>query len=262
MKLALLTYNLAKTWDLDRIINAARAYGFAGIEFRAEANHAHGVELERTAGERREILNRLQDAYLEVACIGTSSRFENPDPAERQKMIDRTKRYIELASDLSCERIRVFGNDIPQGADRDDVVQYVGESLAELGEFAEPYDVDVLLEMHGQFNYWGFSRTAVEIADHPNVGLVYNCDPRDLVAGSVEATYSRVREWIRHVHMHAFVGPFPYPELFDLLQADGYEGYCSSEVDQEVPTVEHFLGMYANLFRAWAGLPFFQTPKP
>lgn len=262
MKLALLTYNLAKTWDLDHIIQAAKDYGFAGIEFRVEANHAHGVELERTAQERKEILNRIQDAYLEVACLGTSSRFENPDPAERKKMIDRTKRYIELASDLNCERIRVFGNDIPAGADREEVVEYVAESLTTLGEFAEPYGVDVLLEMHGQFNYWGFSRTAVEIADHPNVALLYNCDPRDLVAGSVASTYSRIRGWVRHVHMHAFVGPYPYPELFDLLQDDGYEGYCSSEVDQEVPTVEHFLGMYANLFRAWAGQPFFPTPRP
>ncbi|NLT41985.1 MAG: sugar phosphate isomerase/epimerase [Anaerolineae bacterium] len=262
MKLALLTYNLAKTWDFDRIVKAAKDYGFAGIEFRVEANHEHGVELERTAQERREIRNRIEDAYLEVACIGTSSRFETPDEGQRRQIIDRTKRYIELASDLGCERIRVFGNDIPAGVDRGECVQWVGESLRELGEFAEPHNVDVLLEMHGQFNYWGFSRAAVDIADHPNVAIVYNCDPRDMVAGSVVDTYNRVSHYIRHVHLHAFVGPYPYPELFDLLQMDEYDGYCSSEVDQEVPTVEHFLGMYANLYRAWAGLPFFQTPKP
>ncbi len=262
MKLALLTYNLARTWDLDRIIKNAKAFGFAGVELRVEAGHAHGVELELTTEERRAIRNRFEDAYLEVAGVGTSSRFESPDPAQRQAMIDRTKRYVELAADLGSERIRVFGNDIPPGVPRDECVQYVGESLAELGEFAEPYGVDVLLEMHGQFNYWGFSRTAVEIADQPNVALVYNCDPRDIVAGSVAATYSQVRGWISHVHMHAFVGPYPYPELFSLLKEDGYDGYCSSEVDQEIPTIEHFLGTYANLFRAWAGQPFFPTPRP
>lgn len=262
MKLALLTYNLARTWDLDRIIKASKDFGFAGVELRVEANHAHGVELECTSEERREIRNRFEDAYLEVAGLGTSSRFEYPDPAERQKVIERTKRYVELAADLGAKRIRVFGNDIPASIRRDDCVRYVGESLAKLGEFAEPYGVDVLLEMHGQFNYWGFARTAVEIANHPRVAIVYNCDPRDIVAGSVAATYSQVRGWIRHVHMHSFVGPYPYPELFALLRADGYDGYFSSEVDQETPTVEHFLGTYANLFRAWAGLPFFATPRP
>jgi sugar phosphate isomerase/epimerase len=262
MKLSMLTYNLARTWDLDKILKVSKMYGFAGVELRAEADHAHGVELELNAAQRREVRNRFEDAYIDVAGIGTSSRFESPDVAKRQQQIARTKQYIELAADLGSERIRVFGNDIPKDVDRGDCVQWVGESLAELGEYADPYGVDVLLEMHGQFNYWGFARTAVEIADCPNVAIVYNCDPRDMVAGSIAATYSQVRGWIRHVHMHAFVGPYPYPELFKLLAEDGYDGYFSSEVDQGTPSAEHFVGMYANLFRAWAGLPFFPTPSP
>lgn len=262
MKLSLLTYNVARTWDLDRILKTAKALGFAGVEIRAEAGHAHGVELELSAAERRAVRDRFEDAYIEVVGIGTSSRFESPDPDKRKEMIERTKRYVELASDLGAERIRVFGNDIPAGVNRSDCVQWVGESLAVLGEFAEPHGVDVLLEMHGQFNYWGFARTAVEIADHPNVAIVYNCDPRDIVAGSIAATYSQVRGWIRHVHMHAFVGPYPYPELFELLREDGYDGYLSAEIDQGTPSIEHFLAMYTNLFRAWAGQPFFATPVP
>lgn len=262
MKLSLLTYNLARTWDLEKILSACKTYGFAGVELRAEAGHAHGVELELNAAQRREVRNRFEDAYIDVACVGTSSRYDSPDVEKRQQQIARTKQYIELAADLGCERIRVFGNDIPAGVDRGDCVQYVGESLAELGEYADPFGVDVLLEMHGQFNYWGFARTAVEIADEPNVAIVYNCDPRDLVAGSVSAVYGQVRGWIRHVHMHTFVGPYPYAELFRLLQEDGYDGYCSSEVDEGEPTVEHFLGMYANLYRAWAGQPFFPIPSP
>ena len=68
---------------------------------------------------------------------------------------------------------------------REDVMRYVGDSLRELGEFAEPHGVNVMLEMHGQFNYWHFAMTAVEHADHPQVSILYNCDNRDLVGGSV-----------------------------------------------------------------------------
>ena len=39
--------------------------------------------------------------------------------------------------------------------------------------------------MHGQFNYWHFARGAVERAAHDGVGLVYNCDVRDIVGGSI-----------------------------------------------------------------------------
>ena len=261
MKLCLLTYNMARGWSLPKILGFCRAAGFAGVELRVEAGHAHGVELERTPAERREIRDRVEDAYLEVACIGTSSRFEYPEAARRIEQIDRTKRYVELAADLACKRLRVFGNIIPPGVRRDECVKYVGESLRVLGEFAEPFGVDVLLEMHGQFNYWGFARAAVEIAAHPRVAITYNCDPRDVVAGSVAATYSQVRRWVRHVHMHEFGGVYPYPELCGLLKADGYDGYLSSEVDASEATTESFLRMYAALFRAWAGQPFFPMER-
>lgn len=268
MKLSLLTYNMAKTWELEKILQEARRDGFAGVEFRAEANHKHGVELEASKEQRREIRDRVQDAYLDIACIGLSSRFDTPDQNKRREVVERTKRYVELAADVNCRRLRVFGNDMPkEGAggdappEREKVLRYVGDALRELAEFAEPHGVEVLLEMHGQFNYWHFARTAIEHADHPQLGLVYNCDLRDVVGGSVAATYGRVRHLIRHVHMHAFTHGYPYPELFGLLQEDGYSGYCSSELDQELPPPEEFLAMYAQLFRAWNAVAALSGPE-
>jgi sugar phosphate isomerase/epimerase len=258
MKLSLLTYNLARQWDLPKLIEVARSSGYAGIEFRADAGHEHGVELARSAPERRQIRDRLEDAYLEAVCIGTGCRYESPDPAQRLAQIDQTKRFVELAANVGSTRVRVFGNNIPEGVRRDECVAYVGESLRTLGEFAEPFGVDVLLEMHGQFNFWGFARPAVELANHPRVGIVYNCWWPDLVAGSVAATYSRVRSLIRHVHLHELTDGFPYPELFALLRADGYTGYVSSEVEAEdALSREKYFASYAALIRAWAGQPFY-----
>jgi sugar phosphate isomerase/epimerase len=258
VKLCLLTYNLARGMDLAKLVDVARRCGYAGLELRAEAGHAHGVELERTKAERRAIRDRIEDAYLEIACIGTGQRYESPDPAARAAQVEQTKRYVELAADVGATRVRVFGNNLPPDVARDQCVAYVGDALRALGEFAEPHGVDVLLEMHGQFNYWGFARAAVERADHARIGIVYNCDDRDVVASSVAATYGRVADLVRHVHMHDFGGSYPYPELFDLLQLQRYDGYCSSEVElhTEAPTPEQYLATYAALFRAWAGQPF------
>ena len=262
MKFSLLTYEMASGWTLSKLIEVARACGFSGLEFRAEEGHKHGVELERTPSERREIRNRIEDAYLEAVGIGTSSRFDSPNLSERQAIIGRTQKYIQLAADLGCHRVRVFGNDFPGGIPRDDCVKYVADSLRALGEFADAHGVDVLLEMHGQFNYWGFSRAVVQIADHPRIGLVYNSDARDLVAGSIASTYGRVRSLIRHVHLHSLTDGFPYPELISLLASDGYTGYLSSEVEGAIPpTREQYLAMYTTLLRAWAGQPFFSMPE-
>src|SRR5262249_6540250 len=141
MKLCLLTYNLAREWDLPKLIAEARRLGFAALETRADARHAHGVELELSKEGRREGRDRVEDAYLEIACIGTGNRFESPDPAARQEQIDRVKRFVELASDVGCRRLRVFGNNMPPEVRRDEVVRYVGASLRQLGEFADPYGV-------------------------------------------------------------------------------------------------------------------------
>jgi sugar phosphate isomerase/epimerase len=261
MRLSLLTYNMARNWELPKILEFARQAGFAGIELRTESKHKHGLDLETEPQARREIRDRVQDAYLEVACIGVSSRFETLDTTKRREIVDRTKRYNELAADVKCRRLRVVGNDMPkQGLDgdappdRERVIHYVGDALRELAEFAEPHNVDVLLEMHGQFNYWHFTRAAVEHADHPRVGIVYNSDNKDMVGGSVASTYNRVRRLVRHVHMHEFTRGYPYVELFGLLQRDGYDGYLSSELGTEIPSPEDFLTMYAQLFRAWTAL--------
>ena len=254
MKLCLLTYNIARAYALPQLIELAKRTGFAALEVRAEQGHQHGVELERTRQERRDIRRQVEDAYLDLAAVGTGCRFESPDAQERGRQIDRAKGYVELTHDVGATRVRVFGNDIPAQVEREECVRYVGESLRELGQFAEPSGVDVLLEMHGQFNFWKFALGAVRHAGHPSVGLVYNCDHRDLVAGSVAPTYSHVRRHIRHVHMHDFErgapAYFPYKELFRLLHRDGYPGYLSAELSPSADP-DGVLALYALLAREW-----------
>jgi sugar phosphate isomerase/epimerase len=92
VKLSLLTYNMARSWELPRILEMARHGGYAGIELRAESNHRHGAELESTPEQRREIRHRVQDAYLEIACLGLSSRFDTPDAGRRREVVERTRR--------------------------------------------------------------------------------------------------------------------------------------------------------------------------
>jgi sugar phosphate isomerase/epimerase len=244
----MLTFNIAADWTLEKIIQVAKKNGYAAIEFRSELKHKHGVELDASPAERREIKKRLEDAYLVASGVGTSCRFDSPSPVERSAMIDRAKHFIELARDIDAPHVRVFGNDIPKDVDRVECVKYVGESLRVLGEFADPLGVNVGLEMHGQFNFWKYTLRAVEIANHPRVAIVYNCDNRDIIGGSIAATYSYVRARIRHIHMHEFTDIYPYGELFGLLKKDGYSGYLSAEITGG-PESERIAAYYAALFR-------------
>jgi sugar phosphate isomerase/epimerase len=250
MKLSFDTYAIGSDFTLRELIEFLPANGFQGVEFRCEAGQKHGVEPEIPKEERRRVKTRLHEAGLEVSCLSTGQRYDSPDPSVRRRAIDRTKEFIDLAADLECGRLRVFGNDFPPGVNKNQVVQYVGESLRECGEYAEGKGVDVLLEMHGEFYYWEYALGAVKVADHPNVALNYNCDQRDLVNGSAAFTFNKVKDYIRHVHMHQLEDPtFPYKELFGILKEMEYENFISLEQGYREGGERKVIALYAALFR-------------
>ena len=157
---------------------------------------------------------------------------------------------MELAADIGSPHIRVFGNAFPKGVEKSDVIRWVGEALAELGEFATGYPVDVLLEMHGDFYYWEYALESVQIANHPKVGIMPNSDGREAVDGSIRQSYEGVKDYVRHIHMHELDDSkgFNYKEFFGLLKRDGYEGFMSAEI-QPSDDPGRVLGLYVALWR-------------
>lgn len=251
MKLSLDTYSICQKMPFNQLLNVLTSNRFDAVEFRCEAGQAHGVELEASPARRRELRHLIEEAGLRVSVLSTSQRFESPDPAVRAAAIERSKRFVELADDLGAIGIRVFGNDFPEGVPREEVVHYVGESLRQIGTFAEGTQVQVLLEMHGQFYYWEYALGAVEIADHPHVSLNYNSDPRDLVGGSLAFVLGKVGPRLKHVHLHDLADEsFPYLELFRYLKNAGYQGYLSLEEGYSGGDPESVIRLYAALYRA------------
>ena len=251
MKLSLDTYSICQTMTLADLLQILDANRFEAVEFRCEAGQAHGVEIETGPARRREIRHLITEAGLEVSALSTSQRFESPDPAVRASAIERSKRYIELADALGAKGIRLFGNDFPQGVPRDQVVDYVGRALGDIGAYAEGTEVLALLEMHGQFYYWEYALGAVQAADHPNVAINYNSDPRDLVDGSVSFVMGQVGDWIKHVHLHdPSDEDFPYLELLRLLKGRGYDRFLSLELGYSGGDPDSVIHLSAALFRA------------
>ena len=232
MKLSYTTVSIAKNLDFEQSVALALDTGCAGIEFRTGGGFAHGVEVTLSPAQRSEKRRMLEDKYLEVVCINSEHEMHNPDPAERKKVIEKAIRNAELAADMGCTRMRIFGNIIPEGVNAQDCVAYVSDTLGEIADAALPMNVTILLEMHGKFNYWGYSLPTVERANRPNVGLLYNCDMRDLIGGSMHETFTRVKKHVRHVHTHDVGLGYPHLQLFEELVRMGYEDYVSAEIKE------------------------------
>lgn len=231
IKLAFTTYMLPQFLSFDESLTLAKVSGCAGIDFRTGHMYAHGVELERTLDERKVMRRKLEDHYLEVASLNTGYKFDSKIAEERRDNIEGAKKTCQLAADLGCDKVRVFGNDITYD-NAQDCVAAVADAIGEIAGYASGLGVNVMLEMHGQFNYWGYVLDVMRQVNQPNVGILYNCDLRDLVNGSCIETFRRVEDHVMHIHMKDVTTGYPYVQLFEELLRIDYTGYLSAELKE------------------------------
>jgi sugar phosphate isomerase/epimerase len=64
MKLGLVTYNMAKDWDLPTLIEKCRSTGFEAVELRT--THAHGVEPSLSAAERQAVRRQFEGSGVRL----------------------------------------------------------------------------------------------------------------------------------------------------------------------------------------------------
>ena len=81
--LGLVTYNVAKEWDLDTLLRLVREAGFEGVEFRT--THAHGVERTLTPAERQDVRKKCADAGLLQTSLGIGLRVPLARPGGREE---------------------------------------------------------------------------------------------------------------------------------------------------------------------------------
>ena len=94
-KLGLVTYQLAKDWDVDTIIANCTETGFEGVECRT--THAHGVEVTLSAAERDVVKAKFADSSVALAGLGSAFEYDAVDADEVRTNIEGTNAYAQLA---------------------------------------------------------------------------------------------------------------------------------------------------------------------
>src|SRR5437016_5713855 len=147
MQLGIVTYNIAKDWDLPTILTRLEALGIAGVELRT--SHAHKVEVNLTKAQRDEVRKRFENSPVQLAGLGSAFEYQATDPAIVRKNIDGTKEYVRLAHDVGSPGVKVRPNGIPRGADLDQTLRQIGRALHEVGEDAAGFGIEIRVEVHG-----------------------------------------------------------------------------------------------------------------
>lgn len=250
MELGLVTYNLARDWSLEKILDLCSRTGFRAVELRT--THAHGVEPNIGIEERRRVRELFASSPVRLLSFGTVCEYHSPDRSELEKNIELTKAFVKLAYDTGALGVKVRPNRLMEdhGIPREKTLKQIGEALRVCGDYGEEYGVEIWLEVHG----YGTSdprciREIMEIADHPYVGVCWNSNPTDVVDGSISWSFDLLKRWIRSVHIHELYDEnYPYKELFASLKGIGYQRYCLAEISESLEP-ERIMRYYRALWR-------------
>lgn len=253
MKLSFMTW-VCPSWDLNQVIAGAIRYNYDGVEPRVEVDHAHGIELDATHKRRKEIRAQFADCGIQISCLATSRAYSSADPGERDKSVELTRRYIDLAADIGCQCIRVFGGQIPEGVQRADAHHYIAESLRKCAEHAATRNVFVCLETHDDFSRAEYAAETVRLANHPNVGICWDFMHPFRAGNSFTEAFEQVKSYVKHCHVHdghlpegpdgpvslakMGEGDIPHDEPIRLLAGMDFEGHLSGEWISFLPPEE------------------------
>ena len=254
LQLGTVTYNIARDWDVPKILKTLDALKYQGVELRT--THAHKVEVNLTAAQRREVKTQFDDSPIELVGLGSIFEYQATDPAELKKNIEGTKEYVRLAHDLGAPGVKVRPNGIPRGADLDATLRQIGRALNEVGEDADGFGVEIRVEVHGALTQLVPNLAKIiKYADHPNVFVCWNSNPTDVIDGSIRENFALVADKIHEVHLRDLTDEqYPWRELFALLDAQGYTGYTLAEI-AESSDPERVLRYFRSLWLAY-------QPKP
>ena len=237
LKLGLVTYNWGKDWDLATVIRNCAATGFAGVELRS--THKHGVEITLGAAERSVVKAQFADSGVELVGLGSACEYHAVDPDVVKKNIDETKEFILLCKDVGGSGVKVRPNGLPKNVPVEKTLEQIGRALNEVGAMGADQGIQIRVEVHGR----GTSeipnmKTIMDVADHPNVVVCWNCNPSDMDGAGLAANYAMLQDRMGTVHIHDLINdPYPWTELFPMLKqtdAAGFTGWTLLE-DGNVP---------------------------
>ena len=229
MKLGLVTYQWGRDWELPTLIANCERARVLGVELRTQ--HAHRVESGLNAQQRRDVKKRFDDSPVTLVGLGTNFAFHHVEQARLRKDIEGAKQYIKLSHEVGGLGVKVKPNDLPKNVSREKTIEQIGKSLNELGRFGADYGQEIRLEVHGSCSPLPVIKGIMDVAEHPNVGVCWNCNSQDLQGDGLESNFNLVKDRFGDtVHVRELnVGSYPYQELMDLLVKMGYGGWILLE---------------------------------
>ena len=260
-------------WDWNTIVRNTSQWGFAALELRGIQDQMDLPKCPEFSGTRlKGTLRDLSAANLAVSDLGASAQMHEPDAAKRAKYMDEARRFIDLAHEMRTPYVRVFPNQFVPGEDKSVTFARISEGLHELGEYARPANVTVIVESHGEFRRGVDLIPILEGAKSKNVAFLWDAHHTCVEGEKPADTFQQLGKYTRHTHLKDSLpipgkpkedrryvltgtGDIPVKEIVRVLASNGYKGYYCFEWEKrwhpEIEEPEVAFPHYAKTMRGY-----------
>ena len=242
-KISLAEWSLHRTLfdgELDHLEFAQTAREDFGIEAVEYVNQFFKDKADDRAYLRK-MKARAEDAGVRslLIMVDGEGHLGDPDESERMEAVENHYPWVEAADYLGCHAIRV--NARSEGSYQEQL-RLAADGLRRLAEFADDYDISVLVENHGGLSSNGEWLAAVmERADHPLVGTLPDFGNFDVSETRQYDRYKGVREMMPYAEAvsaksHVFDDDgdevnTDYRRMMQIVLDAGYHGYVGIEYE-------------------------------
>lgn len=264
MKLAFSTL-ACPAWSLDRVVAAARDYGYQGVELRLIDGQL--IDAAMPASERERVRQVFARAGLPIVAVDTSVRVAATRDA--RTALSELQPFLELASAWEAAVVRVFGGEWGDDRRREEAMTQARHVLGQAAATAAPLGVAVALETHDRFSSAALVAEALAGLP-PAAAALWDIGHPHRVGDSPEQVMRLLAGRIAHVHIKDCRrragtdewqltllgdGEVPARACIDALDAAGYSGWLSVEWEKrwhpELAEPELALPRFAEVLRGW-----------
>ena len=216
---------------------ARRDYGIDAVEYVNEFFFSHA----RDDGYLRDLRQRADDEGVQSLLIMCDAEGDlgDPDASARTVAIENHHKWVDAAAFLGCHSIRV--NARSRGP-WDEQAKHAADGLSRLVEYADPHDINVIVENHGGLSSNGqWLSSVMEMVGHPRVGTLPDFGNFNLGDGETYDNYEGVTEMMPYAKAvsaksHDFDGAgndttIDFDRMMRIVLDAGYRGHVGIEYE-------------------------------
>lgn len=224
-------------WTMRDIVATAKDLGYQGIEIRSVRGEVDATKMREFTLDLAKTTELLKRTGIKIAMLSTNCALANHND---ETAVQRAKAYVDLASSLGVDFVRVMSTDRPyfDGGD----IELCKKRYAEIVAYARDKAVMPLMETNGLFLD---SKLLADFIDEAGEGAGVLWDthhPYRYGGEPIDKTVATLGGRIKYVHLKDSAiengkvaykmmgyGDIPLEKIIDTLRDVGYDGYYTFE---------------------------------